>query len=271
MIKFLGRMQNRRNLRRFVPRRLNRGKPETKNIRTTLEIIGECIALGVLIVMVFQYTLSRKAIDKMAEQNVLSANSLARIDSTIRLMHEANELARESNDLTRSSVLVEIGKLKEEQRKSTILEIRLEEELRRELIIQPLTTKDIRTDTTNNRLTIWITVYNKGVSDAESITFSTIIATDKQIEQQQPPHTLNTIAAKNGNTFPTPIPSQLTDFYILAIVRYNWVLRSGLKKSYVEHKAYSFKYNHTENNYLSCRRLEEGRIKNIFKNIKLEE
>jgi hypothetical protein len=265
MRKFIGRIRVRRYLRPFVPSRLNRGKADSKSIRTILEIVGESIALAVLIVMVFQYTLSRKAIEKMAEQNALSAGSLARIDSTIKLMHEANQLVKESNDLTKENIKVELGKLDEDRRKTAIEENRLQEELRPMLVINPIKTADIKSDSANN-YSLWITIENVGESGAESVILSTTIATDKQVLPKLPLRPLGKIPPKrNAQVVPLNLLARSEDLFILTEVSYKWVLPSGSELPFVECKAHWIEYDSSANEYVRCGKLDEDDINLIFK------
>jgi hypothetical protein len=265
MTKFR-RIRDRRYLRPFVPRRLNRGKTDSKNVRTILEIVGECIALGVLIVMVFQYTLSRKAIEKMAEQNALSTESIARIDSTIQLMHEANELTRESNDLTKQYVGVEA-------KRTSIEENRFQEELRPRLVINPLRITDIKKDTAVDNYTAWIKISNEGVGEAKDVIVYNTIASSTGILESPRNWVFKSIPPKSPNKdfpklIPLELPSRSGDLFILTEISYNWVQPSGIKSPYDDHKGHVLYRDLLTNDFVTCGTLDEGDITRVFKKSK---
>ncbi len=230
-----------------------------KNIRPILEIIGEGIALAVLIVMVCQWSkmseqnnLSRTAVEKMAEQNALSAASIARIDSTIQLMHEANELSKESNDLTKQYVGREAGK-------KMIEENRLQEELRPRLLIKALSVKDMKKDTA------CISILNFGHSNAERIRISTTIANISGILGEPQLYSLNDIIPNQNRVLAFYLPLKSGDLDILTEISYNWVLPSGVVIPFEEYKGQMLYVDSLTNEVVRCAVLQESDITEIFK------
>jgi hypothetical protein len=235
-----------------------------KNTRTILEIIGEAIALFVLIVMVCQWSkmgeqnkLSRKAVEKMAEQNALSTASIARIDSTIKLMREANELTKESNDLTKQYVGVEA-------KRTTIEENKQKEEQRPRLVIN-LKASDIVKDTIQSNYTAWINVHNEGSSEAQGVNISTTIADQNQILGSQLNSSFNNIPPNGLKHHPVKLPSKSSNLFLLIELDYKWIQPNGQNIQYPEHKGYQLFRDSLTYDFLRCLQMYEDDINNIFR------